>query len=56
MRKDILVAVDGSAASARAARYAVARWKAGYDRAIHLVHVQSPLRSGEVSALVTVVK
>lgn len=52
--QDILVAVDGSAAGVRAVRHALAHRRAGHDGAIHLLHVQSPLRSGEVSALVTI--
>ena len=52
-RSNILVAVDGSAAGVRAARHAAARWKSGRSGVLHLLHVQPPLRSGEVSVLVT---
>ncbi|MDP2238882.1 MAG: universal stress protein [Burkholderiales bacterium] len=53
MCADILVAIDGSAAGVRAVRHAIARLKSGYDGTIHLLHVQPPFKSGEVSALVT---
>jgi nucleotide-binding universal stress UspA family protein len=48
----ILVPVDGSAASLRAVRHAAVRARES-AAVLHLLHVQPPLMSGEISALVT---